>query len=162
MANIKLKDIGTSDLDNHSLKQDYLYKDIMLDLSPQYTYNGQLNKSQQLRDMDALYDVEAIRNSVVNCFLTSPGDKILNPTFGIDLRRYLFDPVDTYNTELIREDILVDLPNMEPRIILENVIVEADEENQQYYIMLQINIPSLNVYGLSLKGELNNNGYTLV
>ena len=54
MANIKLKDIGTSDLDNHSLKQDYLYKDIMLDLSPQYTYNGQLNKSQQLRDMDAL------------------------------------------------------------------------------------------------------------
>ena len=162
MANIKLNTIGVSDLDNASIKQDYLYKDIFLDLKPQYTYNAQLNKTEKLKDLDALYDVESIRNSVVNCFLTAPGDKILNPEFGVDLREYLFEPVDTYTTELIRTDIEDRLPDLEPRIQLEFVDVIANIDEQQYEITLQINIPSLDVYGLSLKGELNNNGYTLV
>jgi phage baseplate assembly protein W len=162
MANIKLKNIEVSDLDNASLTDSYLYKDVLFDLNPQYTYNAQINKKERLRDIDALFDEEAVRNSVVNCFLTSPGQKILNPEFGVDLRDYLFDPISQFTTEFIKMVIEDKLPLMEPRISLQNVSVIANEEEQQYDVTLEIDIPSLNVYGLSLKGKLNNNGYTLV
>lgn len=161
MANIKLKNIEVSDLDNESLSDNYLYKDVLFDLNPQYTYNSQINKKEKLQDIDAIFDEEAVRNSIVNCFLTSPGQKILNPEFGINLREYLFDPVSIYTTEFIRMVIEDKLPLLEPRITLQNVMVIANEEEQQYDATLEIDIPSLNVCGLSLKGKLNNNGYTL-
>jgi len=162
MANVKLKSIGVSDKDAQSIKKKYLYKDVLLDLKPEYSYNAQFNKQERLKDIDVLYDVEAVKNSIVNCFLTIPGQKILNPLFGMDLRSYVFEPVNNYTTELIRHDITDRLPKMEPRITIENVSVEANIDEQQYDIIMQINVPSLDVYGLSLEGKLNNNGYTLI
>ena len=52
--------------------------------------------------------------------------------------------------------------NIEPRIELENVEVSANEDQQEYNITLQINVPSLNVYGLSLRSVLNSNGYNFI
>ena len=103
-----------------------------------------------------------IKNSIVNCFLTAPGQKILNPTFGIDLRRFLFEPVDDYTSEIIEDDISRRLPLLEPRITVTNVSVIADPDAQEYQIFLQINIPSLDVEGLSIKSKLNTIGYTIL
>ena len=75
--------------------------------------------------------------------MTAPGQKILNPTFGIDLRRFLFEPVDDYTSEIIEDDISRRLPRLEPRITVTNVSVIADPDAQEYQIFLQINIPSL-------------------
>ena len=101
----------------------------------------------------------AIKNSIINIFLTSPGQKILNPEFGLDLRRYLFEPVNTSTAYKIKYDIEVLLPGQEPRIQLENVTVDAITDAQEYYIAMQINIPSLNAFGITLKSLLNSNGY---
>ena len=97
----------------------------------------------------------------MNALLTSPGEKILNPTYGVDLRQYLFEPIDDFTTELIKDDIEIKLPAMEPRIVLKNVNVVADEDNNQYNIELQIDVPSLDVYGLSIKSELASTGYVV-
>ena len=48
------------------------------------------------------------------------------------------------------------------RIELEKVEVQGLEDEQQYNIQLQINVPSLNVYGLSLRSVLNSNGYNFI
>lgn len=147
---------------NNSQKKstDYLFKDVVFDLSPSYSYNNQLNRQENLRDIRANFDIEAIKTSVGNCFLTSPGQKILNPTFGVDLRRFLFDPVDKYIANIITDDIRRKLPIMEPRIRVSNVSVVPNAENQEYEIYLQIDVPILNVEGLSIKSTLNTNGYT--
>ena len=67
-----------------------------------------------------------------------------------------------FTEEDIEEDIEVNLPRFEPRIELENVEVQGLEDEQQYNIQLQINVPSLNVYGLSLRSVLNSNGYNFI
>ena len=67
-----------------------------------------------------------------------------------------------FTEEDIEEDIKVNLPRFEPRIELENVEVQGLEDEQQYNIQLQINVPSLNVYGLSLRSVLNSNGYNFI
>jgi phage baseplate assembly protein W len=156
---IKIKSLQTDKISEESLKKDYLYKDLKLDLDLAYSFNSQLNRKEFLNDVQALYDVEAIQNSITNAFLTTPGQKILNPLFGIDLRRFLFEPVDDFTADIIQDDIQNKLPQMEPRITVENVTVVGDEENQQYNISLQINIPSLDIKGLTIKNTLKSNGY---
>lgn len=159
---IKLTDLEVSEVDKNALSRGYLYKDLMLDLEYQYSHNAQLNKNQKLNDVQALYDIEAIKSSIVNAFLTSPGDKILNPLFGVDLRQYIFEPVNTFTTIEIQTDIEDNLPEWEPRIELVNVEVVANIDNQQYDIELQINVPSLDITGLSIASVLNSSGYYIV
>lgn len=159
---IKLKSLAATKLADTSLEKGYLYKDIAFDLTPSVALNAQLNRHEPLRDVQALYDLEAVKNSIKNCFLTSPGQKILNPTFGIDLRRHLFDPIDDFTSEIIRDDILRKLPIMEPRVTIKFVEVEADEDQNQYNIFLQIDVPSLDAYGISIKSLLNVDGYVII
>lgn len=159
---IKIKSLEANSLDKTSLDKGYLYKDLALDLNPAYSYNSQLNRKEFLKDVQASYDIQAIKNSIVNAFLTAPGDKILNPTYGIDLRRFLFEPIDDFTTEIIKDDIQTNLPLMEPRITVENIYIDADEEENQYDIEIQINVPSLGVYGLNIKSRLNSSGYTIL
>ncbi len=162
MALIKIDTVSVSKADDNAIKQNYLYKDLFLDVSNSYSYNAQLNRKEELKDVAGLYDIEAIKNSIANALLTSPGEKILNPRFGVDLRRYIFEPIDEFTAEDIEEDIEDNLPTFEPRIELEKVEVEGLEDEQQYNIQLQINVPSLNVYGLSLRSVLNSNGYNFI
>ena len=51
MALIKLTDTAVSNLDNNSLKQGYLYKDLFLDLETSVYYNNQFNKNTILKDV---------------------------------------------------------------------------------------------------------------
>jgi phage baseplate assembly protein W len=158
---IKIKSLEAPPVSKNALEYGFLYKDLSLDLSPSYSYNSQLNRNEVLKDVQAIYDVESVKNSVVNALLTSPGEKILNPTYGVDLRQYLFEPIDDFTTDLIKDDIEIKLPLMEPRIVLKSVNVVADEDNNQYNIELQIDVPSLDVYGLSIKSELASTGYVI-
>lgn len=159
--NIKINSLKTESLAEKTLKRDFLYKDLKLDLEQDTYLNRQLNKQESLKDVTAIYDVEAVKNSIVTAFLTAPGDKILNPTYGVDLRQYIFEPIDDFTTDIIRDDIMVKLPIMEPRVEIVDVEVIGDEDNSTYYIDLQINIPTLDVYGLSIKSELNSVGYSI-
>lgn len=159
---IKLKSLAATKLADTSLEQGYLYKDVAFDLKPAVSLNAQLNRNEYLKDIQALYDLEAIKNSIINCFLTSPGQKILNPLFGIDLRRFLFEGIDDFTSDIIQETIEKKLPRMEPRIRVKNVTVIADEDANQYDVSLQIDVPSLDIYGVSIKSELNATGYTIL
>lgn len=162
MASIKLTSISPDKNVANTLNQKYLYKDLFLDLENRVYYNTPIAKQHNLNDVQALYDVNAIKSSITNIFLTSPGQKVLNPEFGIDLRRFLFEPITESNAYFIRTDITRNLPRQEPRIIVTGVSVIANIDDQQYDITLQIDIPQLNVTGLSIRGNLNSNGYTIV
>jgi len=162
MALIKIDSVSVTEAEEAALKQQYLYKDLFLDITNRVSFNRQLNRKEELKDVQGLFDIESIQNSIANALLTSPGQKILNPEFGVDLRRFIFEPVSVFTQLEIEADINENLPLFEPRIELENVEVIANEDLQEYRITLQINVPSLNVYGLSLRSVLNSNGYNFV
>lgn len=140
----------------------YLYKDVLLDLKLGFSKNNQLYNTNETKDLTPLYDAQAVINAVKNILTTSPGEKILNPTFGLDLRDYLFETVSETKGYFIGEDIVRGLPGQDNRIILNTVEVVVDRDEQQYEINLDIGIPSLNIPSITLNGILNNDGYTLV
>jgi phage baseplate assembly protein W len=160
-VSIKIKSLKPVALTEQTLKKDYLYKDIQLDINQNVYINRDLNKSKPLKDLVAIYDIEAVKNSIISAFTTQPGDKVLNPTYGIDLRQYLFEPINDFIIDIITDNIKSKLPRHEPRVEVEEVLVDGDEDNNTIYIQMKINVPSLGVYGLSIKSELNSAGYSL-
>ena len=87
--------------------EQYLYKDIKLDLSLG-TVRGDLpaNKAKNTTDIEDHRDLDAIIQSVKNIFNTTPGQKLLNPFLGVNLSGYLFEPITTQTGDLIARLIL--------------------------------------------------------
>lgn len=158
MISLKLTDLSVSKEQDRNIQSSYLYKDIALDLRQGVYRTNNINRDTPLNDVQAIYDIDSIKTSIANCFLTSPGQRILYPRYGIDLRRYLFSSISNDTAFFISRDI-ERLPVFEPRITVLNINVEPDEENSQYNIFIQINVPSLDIYGLTLKNYLNSEGY---
>jgi phage baseplate assembly protein W len=48
---------------------------------------------------------DAIRNNLINFFLTNPGDRYLNNNFGANLRRFIFEQITSGNLDFIKQDI---------------------------------------------------------
>jgi len=48
---------------------------------------------------------DAIRNNLINFFLTNPGERYLNPTFGGGIRAFIFEQIANDNLDFLKEDI---------------------------------------------------------
>lgn len=138
----------------------YLYADLHLDLQTAYTTNNKAFNIKERKDIRIDYDVSAIRNSILNILTTSPGEKILNPGFGIDLRYYLFDEVSIIRANELGSLIYTLLSAYEPRITIRHVQVIPDPDNSAYSIDIFFTIPEFTNEELFVRGTLNsNNGY---
>lgn len=124
----------------------YKYKDIYFGLSENVlpedsAYYGKTTST----DLQASYDEGAIMNSLTNLFNTVPGQKVLNPAYGVNLTQWLFEPLNEFTAREIGEAILSGIERFEPRVNLTHIDVVADYTKDQYIIQLAIQIPSLNI-----------------
>jgi phage baseplate assembly protein W len=136
-----------------------LYIDLKLDLNPNYVKKPRLQSFDNIIDLKASYDLEAIYNSIFNIFTTMPGQKILNPTFGLNLNQFLFTAITEDNATLIGELILQGIQRYEPRVVVRKVYVIPDPDENTYQIGLRLDVPTLNITGIPLKGSLSESGY---
>lgn len=142
--------------------QPYKYTDLHLDLREQYTINDNFNQQPEINDIKVDHDIDAIKNSIKNIFYTSPGEKILNPEFGLNLRQFLFEPATTKNADLIRRIIFGEIERFEPRIVIRSVEVAPVFENDEYNITMTFAVPTLDITNVRLFGALNKSGYYYV
>lgn len=86
------------------------------------------------KDLGILTNTQAVQESINNILMTEPGQKIMDPEFGVPLYRYLFTQIDEQTAVLIQTDIEYALDKFEKRI--QNVIVDVilDEDNNAYNI----------------------------
>ncbi|CAB5226356.1 baseplate wedge subunit [uncultured Caudovirales phage] len=164
MATIKLPSLVEQP---SKTRNGYLYRDLHLDFTPvygkspygAYTQNNELLKEQEIVDIVADYDLGAIRNSLYNIFTTIPGQKILNPYFGLNLMQYVFEVCDEDIANLIGNQIVSGITTYEPRVTLNKVKVTAEPENQQYTINIFFSVPTLGNTSFNLVGILSTSGF---
>jgi phage baseplate assembly protein W len=142
--------------------KDLKYQDLKLDLEFSYTQNAEFAKTDEINDLKVDYDLNAIKNSIRNLFLTNRGEKLLNPYFGIGLGNFVFEQVDETTGRLIGDSILQNIEIFEPRVKVKQINVIANEEDNSYSIELNLIIPQLKVELLTLTGKLNNIGFIFV
>lgn len=153
MANIAIRSLS------YAVSSNFTFRDIEFDISPNFTQNTQFLKNREIKDLRVSQDIAAIQNSMYNLFNTIPGQKILNPVYGLNLTQYLFTALSPTNARIIGQSIVEGIKTFEPRVQVQNVNVDTDYENNQYNISLLLNVPSLNIKGITLKGTLSQSGY---
>ena len=148
-------------LDN-AIKRGFIFKDLKLDLDASKFVRSELYSQPQPRDLSEIQDAESVINSVKNILTTAPGEKLLNPKFGLDLKKYIFEPINTTTSYFIATDIYYQLGVQEPRVTVENVTVEGSPDNLEIEVDITFSIPLLEIFSLSLKTTLNRDGYIIV
>jgi uncharacterized protein len=78
--------------------------------------------------------LELVRQSIATILDTEPGERIMLPTFGCGLRRYLMEPNTLTTRTAMQQDITSALEQWEPRIRLTNVAVTPDEDPSLVWI----------------------------
>lgn len=156
MGNINLSQLANTQVS----RSGYKYADLNLDIDSQNTRTDYLNSNYSVNDLKAQYDLGAIKDSIRNIFITFPGQKLLNPTFGLNLMQFLFLPISDITANLIGQRILNGIIQNEPRVNVKKIRVDAITDENRYIITLMLTIPFINTYTVfTLKGTLNNTGF---
>jgi phage baseplate assembly protein W len=91
-------------------------------------------------DLNRVIDVDAVKRSVKNLVLTDKFERILDPDIGGNVKASLFEPMSPL-TETILQDYIVEvIENYEPRAILEDVVIEANYDNNSYNVTITFRI----------------------
>jgi phage baseplate assembly protein W len=88
---------------------------------------------------------EAIKNNLINFFLTNPGERLANPTFGAGLRNYIFTQISSNNLDFIKEDIQQKIGDNFSNITVDSVEVLSQEEFNTINIIIQYSIENTGI-----------------
>jgi hypothetical protein len=95
-----------------------LQKNIVIGVSLPFNAKGVFNKTYSTK--------EQIKSNLINLLLTDKGERIMNPEFGADLRKSLFENMNNDSTELLRIKIIDAISIFIPEVELGNIDIEND------------------------------------
>lgn len=83
-----------------------------------------------------------VREAILIILGTQHGERVMRPTFGCNLKSLVFAPNNLATANLARHYVETGLAQWEPRIILEEVRVENDQQQGRLLIHLQYRLKS--------------------
>jgi phage baseplate assembly protein W len=88
---------------------------------------------------------EQVKYNLINLLLTNKGERVENPEFGCDIKKSIFDFINTDNINKINNNIRVGVQTFIPEINLENVIITPEPD--QNYVNVKVE------YSMRISGE---------
>lgn len=86
-----------------------------------------------------LVNVKAVQNSLHQIFTWIPGERIINPEFGSNLRRYLYEGITDQNIEAIVAEIRHCVSKWEPRVVVDKVVnVQSTDDTENNTVRLDV------------------------
>jgi phage baseplate assembly protein W len=106
-----------------------LDKNRAVGVSLPFNGGGVFNKTYSTQDQ--------VKSNLINLLLTYKGERILNPEFGADLPKLLFDPITDNIIKKIQDQIITNVNIYIPEIILTNIEVNPDIDRNILYVMVE-------------------------
>lgn len=88
---------------------------------------------------------QAIKNNLINYFLTNPGERPLNPSFGAGLRSFIFEQISTGNLDFLEERISNDLNTFFTNISIDNLEILKQEDLNTITVSLTYSVINTNI-----------------
>ena len=110
-----------------------------LDISASWQNNPLSN------DLIGLKNENAIARSVRNLILTTQGERPFQPVLGSNVNNLLFDNMDKLTAAALKDEIRNTIENYEPRVELEDIIVDPNFENNEFNVTVQYYIVGIDV-----------------
>lgn len=92
----------------------------------------------------AVYDVECIKQDLLNHIFTENGERVMMPDFGTRIPIMTFEPNDAESMNIIRED-LETVFNYDPRVQLEALDIYPDPETYRIVAVAKLFFLEFNV-----------------
>jgi len=113
-------------------------------------------------DVDGTYTlnktlIETVKQNLKNLLLTAPGERVMEPDFGVGLKKYLFDPSNYGIESDIESRILIQSKRYLPFVEIEEISFDTAEQSEEIlnihirYIITPIETPDV----LVLNSDLN-------
>lgn len=82
----------------------------------------------------------AVLRAIKSLLKTMEGEVPFFPTYGCNLQRLLFEPVDPITTALIQSEVRAALTAFEPRVKIQQLTVTPTPDAHQYQVQAQLQI----------------------
>lgn len=92
--------------------------------STTFTYKG--FSSQNSKQGFKLYDIDLVKQDLINHFYIKKGEKLQNPDFGTIIWDMIFEPFTEETKKLIADDVET-IVNYDPRVVVDSVSVDSTE-----------------------------------
>lgn len=127
---IKINKINTNDL----------FVDRAIGISLPFNSEGVFTLTYNTKDQ--------IRYNLINFLLTNKGERIFNPDFGSDIKRYLFD--SEINLKSLEKTLTDDIEGYIPQIRIDNIFINRTNNNYininiKYTVLLSQETDSFNI-----------------
>ena len=100
-----------------------------------YGYNPPfIGGSQNI--MSRQEDIRLIKNDLLQLLLTIPGERVMREDFGVNLRNIVFEQLDDQTLLLLKSDISVAIDTYEPRVSLDDLTIERDDDNNRINVFV--------------------------
>ena len=83
---------------------------------------------------------DAVRNNLINFFLTNQNERYLNPTFGGNLRATIFEQLSEQNLEGLEDLIQTQLRDYFPSVTVQDLEILSNPDTNSLIVDLKYNI----------------------
>jgi hypothetical protein len=98
-----------------------LQKNIAIGVSLPFNGPGVFNKTYTTKDQ--------IKSNLINLLLTDVGERVMNPNFGCNLRRFLFEGITSDNMEEVATSLGSSISTFIPEINVTNIEIIPTTDN---------------------------------
>jgi phage baseplate assembly protein W len=88
---------------------------------------------------------DAIKNNLINFFLTNPGERYLNPLFGAGLRAFIFEQISAGDLSTLSQDIEDKINLYFPNVKVEELEVSSVEDSNVVNVSLTYSVINTNI-----------------
>jgi phage baseplate assembly protein W len=96
-------------------------------------------------DVSTVKNDNAIKQSIKNLVLTTPGEKHFQPNVGSRVFNLLFEPLDAFTADAVKDEVINTINQYEPRVELTDVAVVPIEQGNKLSITIEYRIVGLPV-----------------
>ena len=83
---------------------------------------------------------DAIKNNLINYFLTNPGERPGNPTFGGGLRQFIFSQINGDNLDFLKDDVNEKIKTEFPLVEVQELNVISNPDNNEVTVQIYYNV----------------------
>ena len=105
--------------------------------------NIALPRNPFTKDIYGVNNDNAIKQSIKNIVLTVPGEKPFQPNVGSRISELLFEPLDPFTADSIKEEVINTITQYEPRVSVNDVFVKINFEKNSFDVELVYRITGL-------------------
>ena len=125
--------MALKDITNKEFTKSRSFKDIGVSFS----------KNSFTDDLAIVKNENSIKQSVKNLILTQMGEKPFQPTKGCRVNALLFEPLDPFTADALKEEVLNTIRQYEPRVKISDCIVTPILESNKINISITYRVVGL-------------------